>query len=59
MVEQTSTSGRALMSSENQIAIIKAHVDAEPYAIFENFGFSGLDTMLVTVKEYPGFFNII
>lgn len=47
------------MSFKDQIAIIQANVKAEPYVIFENFGFSSLDLMIATVKECLRFYNTI
>lgn len=59
MAEKPSGSGQGSLSSEDQISIIQANVKAEPYAIFDNFSFSGLDPMLATVQECSGFYKII
>lgn len=59
MAEKPSSSGQAPMSSEDQITIIQVNVKVEPYAIFHNFGFSGLDNIIAAVKDCPGFYNII
>lgn len=59
MAKKPSSSGQEPMSLEDQIANIQVNVKAEPYIIFNNFGFSDLDNIIAAVKYYPGFYNII